>query len=157
RLGDDVRQEMRRRKSAAGAQPDRHGGIEMPSRDRTERVRSREHREPERERDAEETDTDPGKSRRPYGAAASPAHQPECPQELRGQFLRHHPSFSQREATFHLGLSRSSVPGWRLRYYERIALRSGVVPAPQRVITATASVASASLGSLSPSGDSSDE
>src|SRR5437762_2193212 len=68
-LGDDVAQKLVGGEASARPQADRHGGIEMSSRDRAERIRAGEHGEAERERDAEKANAYAGKSGREHRAS----------------------------------------------------------------------------------------
>ncbi len=88
-LRHDVRQQMPCRKPAARPQPDRHGRIEMPTGDRSQRIGAGQHSQAERERNARQPDTHVRKGGRQYGTAATTENQPERPEELRRQLGEH--------------------------------------------------------------------
>ena len=89
-LRDDIGHDLRGRKTAAGREAHRHGGIEMATRHMTDRIGHRHDTESKGQRHPEKADADMRKRRGDHRAAASRKGQPERPDRLSGIFLPVH-------------------------------------------------------------------
>src|SRR5437868_311309 len=80
---------MRGGKTSAGPQPHGNCGIEVPARNRAQRIGARHHRETERQRNSQQSGSHFGKSRCEYRAAAAPQNEPARADEFRSQLRQH--------------------------------------------------------------------
>ena len=99
-LSHDVGQNLPRRKTSAGTQPDRYRGIEMATGDVTDRISHGDDGQAERNRHAEQSDSNIRKCSGENRGAATTENQPERAEELRTQ--RFHKYSSQKSFRFEM-------------------------------------------------------
>ena len=87
-LGHHVARQLGRLEPAPQRQPYRHGRVEMPARDRPQRIGPGQHREAKGQGHADKTDTQLREGGSQHGAAATAKCQPERAEELSGPFFQ---------------------------------------------------------------------
>ena len=86
-LRDDIGQQLGNGKSLGERQADRHGGIQVTSRNVPYRIGHGQKRQPKRQRNAHETDTQTRESRRNHSASATAENEPKSAEKSAATFF----------------------------------------------------------------------